>query len=200
MKIIESTENNYLQYPGQYQSQPAYIYVDFRNGEISSEVSQDIGPSTPGWIFDGKGTRFSIDSTLTIDSINKMMHDYKDDFQKLMDLEGEERHELENDIQHEIDCNHSDYKTFNVWSIEDWQEDTSVLEMLEDCKDLEQVQINATDLEGEDIFDSTFDFEEFLFEKFENEANKASDITQYLLDFPLWFVRLEGIVKILDEI
>ncbi len=74
----------HCQYGGQYSPQPAYIFLDLRNGECGADYNGEIG-STPVLQWHGIILTFEINAGLTADTIEQLIEDSKADFQAILD-------------------------------------------------------------------------------------------------------------------
>jgi hypothetical protein len=73
----------YCEHGGQYQPQPAYLYLDLRNGECSADYNGEIG-STPIIHWQNIVLTFPIAAETSADDIQALIEQHSEDFQAIL--------------------------------------------------------------------------------------------------------------------
>lgn len=74
----------YCKYGGQHQAQPAYLFLDLRNGDCGADYNGEMG-STPVTHWHNIVLTFAIDSATTASNIESLIEARKEDFQAILD-------------------------------------------------------------------------------------------------------------------
>ena len=75
----------YCKYDGQFQPQPAYIYLDLRDGECGIDYNADIGNAKPAEYWHGIVRTFPVNPRTPADELLALINDNAETFQRLLD-------------------------------------------------------------------------------------------------------------------
>lgn len=104
LKIVELIGHICHKKPTFDQYFPAYIEVDFEDGTIHADWTEDEN-STPRYVFDNRATRYKIPSNLAPHAINKTMAKFLPDFNKLAEsyeFNGCERSYIDEELNRDL--------------------------------------------------------------------------------------------------
>lgn len=84
LEIIERVDNCFVRYPGQSYPQDAYLALDLEDGHLYAGTNYEIGNAVPESVWQNRVLRWNIPANLSVDAINRLMHDLADDMRAIL--------------------------------------------------------------------------------------------------------------------
>jgi hypothetical protein len=210
VKITKSETHNYHTYTGHAQAQPAYIELDCRDGELSSDWDGEVGNGCAAAVWNGLVKQWSIPATLQVGSINDAMETIKDLCQATVDgfesvWDGSNWvGEYSESAQHALEeieriLEYSEYGCEHMNIIDSWDAwfvdavDFDDLQNHESC-DAMMESVKADMCSIEDYYaEINEDFEDWLAEQIKDELDEHADLKNFYNSLPAWAHELDGV-------